>query len=145
MPSGSPSSEPSDVPLYQAAVDAAPVDRPSSRPLISKDCHTNNIAEVVRGLQVGWSGKPDEDQELLSWSLRRTVWHGRTDMVHYLIDREGAQLDSSTLVTVSKSQSNPLLQLLFDHGWDINQSPKGGLNDGQCLLQFVCGHESLVH
>lgn len=108
-------------------------------------CQANNIAEVSRGLKACSSNDAHKDQELLAWSLRRAAWHGQPDVARYLIEQKGAALDDLSPMMVSRSRSIPLLQLLFDHGWDINKTSSDGGFRGQTLLQLVCGSEALVH
>lgn len=98
----------------------------------------------MRGIKVAITNDPQKDQELLSWSVRRAVYNGKIEILRYLLEHEGAQPDQLPPGMVAVSASIPLLQILFDHGWDINQSPDGP-GGGKTLLQFVCGDESLVH
>lgn len=129
----------------QSASNVAPVRNPNPYSLITQGCHENNIAQVLSGIQAASSNDTHKDSDILSWSLRRAVYHGQPDIVRYLIEREGAQMDSLSPAFVSVSPSIALLQILFDHGWDINQCPEGGLGGGKSLLQLVCSNESLVH
>lgn len=129
----------------QSDASAAPVKSPSPRDIISDGCATNNIVEVCRGLKAASSNDAHKDQELLSWSLDEAAWHGQPDIARYLIEQEGAPLDSLSPLMVSMSPSIPLLQLLFDRGWDINHTSTDGGYRGRTLLQLVCGNEALVH
>ena len=72
------------------------------------------------------------------------MYDGRSDIAHHLLERKGARLDVSPFF-VAHSPSIPLLQLLFDHGWDTIQRRENNAIIDQCLLQHVCCDESLVH
>ena len=129
----------------QSATDAAEVKSLPPRAIITNGCRSNNIAEVSRGIQAASLNEHHKDSELLSWSLSRAVYHGQPDVVQYLLEQEGASLDSLSPIIVAASPSIPLFQILVDHGWDINQSqPDRGAGPGKCLLQLVCDDESLV-
>lgn len=139
-----PTSEFSEASPSQSASIEAPAESSSPYATISKGCKTNNLTEVLRGIRAASTNDPQKDQELLSWSVRRAVWVGNTEILRYLLEHESAQPDPLPPIMVSVSPSIPLLELLFDHGWDINQRDNGA-GGGQTLLQLVCGDESLVH
>ena len=131
-------------PPSHSEASAAPVEDPSPRAMITKGCETNNIDLVSRGLQAAFTKDARKDQELLSWSLLEALWQGDSDIMRYLLEQESAPIDIHPIL-VSRSASIPVLQVLFDHGWDINQTSTDGGFRGQGLLQLVCGNEALVH
>ena len=84
-------------------------------------------------------------RELLSWSLSRAVYHSQSDVVRYLLEQEGASLDSLSPFMVAATPSVQLFQILIDYGGDINQSePDCGAGPGQYISQLVCNDKSLV-
>ena len=137
------SEPPNDSPSQSASI-GTPSKSPSAYAIISKGCVTNNLTEVLKGIKAASTNDPQKDQELLSWSVRRAVYNGNNEILRHLLEHEGAHPDRLPPGMVALSASIPILQSLFDHGWDINQSD-GALGGGKTLLQYVCGDESLVH
>lgn len=118
---------------------------PSPRSMINNGCSTNDVAQVARGIQIASEQLGRKDQELLSWSLSRAVYHGATAVVRYLLEQEGTRLDAISPLKVAASKSVQVLQILVDHGWDLNQhEPDRDAGPGQSLLQLVSDDEVLV-
>ena len=134
---------PNDSPSQSPSIET-PSKSPSTYAIISKGCVANNLTEVLAGIQAAFTHNPQKDQDFLSWTVRRAVYSGKIEILRHLLEHEGAQLDRLPPGMVALSASIPLLQLLFDHGWDINQSD-GNLGGGKTLLQYVCGDESPAH
>ena len=134
---------PNDSPSQSASIETQSKS-PSTYAIIFQGCVTNKLTEVLNGIKAAFTNNPQKDQELLAWSVRRAVYNGNTEILRHLLEHEGAHPDRLPPGMVALSASIPLLQILFDHGWDINQSD-GALGGGKILLQYVCGDESLVH
>jgi hypothetical protein len=125
-------------PSSQSSTNAAQVKSPSSPAIIADGCRTDDITEVSRALQAASS---KHRRQLVSRSLTRAVYRGQADVVRYLIEQEGAPLDSLFPLKVASSPSIELFQVLVYNGWDINRS---GAGRGKRLVQLVCDDESLV-
>jgi hypothetical protein len=65
---------------------------------------TNDIIEISKGIQAASKGGY-KIREFLSWSLSRAARDARPDVVRYLLEHEGAPMDSLHLGKVGASQS----------------------------------------
>ncbi|KAF5612461.1 uncharacterized protein FSUBG_1538 [Fusarium subglutinans] len=84
-------------------------------------------------------------QEFLPSILGRCVRHGSIDLVRYLLECEKAPVESLSPLAVAANTSIPLLELLVDHGWDLNKAEAHRfLKRGDKLIDLVCDDHQLV-
>ncbi|KAF4448328.1 hypothetical protein FALBO_16818 [Fusarium albosuccineum] len=117
------------------------------RRMINEAVRENSLLQLVSALEtIKANPLPDSSlQQLLPSVLRQCVRHGSVDLVRYLPTQEKTPVKSLSPLTVSANPSISLLELLLDHGWDINKAEAGGpLSGGHKLIDLVCNDGQLV-
>ena len=110
--------------------------------LVMKGCEENDIDTVSKAMAALMTQAPDKKDEILSFSVYTAVATGKPSVVEYLLDQEGAPMDTLCPSVVSTNSSIELLQILIDRGWDINQPDLQ--RRGEHLLQLVTYDINLV-
>ena len=110
--------------------------------LIIKGCEANDIDAVSKAIAALVTQIPDKEDEILSFSVYIAVLQGKPSVVKYLLDQKDAPMDTLCPSIVSSNPSIELLQILIDHGWDINQPDLR--ESGERLLQLVTSDIDLV-
>jgi len=111
--------------------------------IIERGCETNDIPTVAQGLELA-AEHGSKSSSMLSSALRSAVRAGNTAVARYLTEKEHVSVADLSPLTVSKNASPELLQLVIDHGFDINEPADLHLTGGVHLLQRLCHNEVLV-
>ena len=81
-----------------------------------------------------------EKTKALAEGLRSATWNGNGEIVRYLLDHN-ALVRLVQPLTVFQSRSREILQMLLDHGWDVDQ--QGPAHDST-LLEMICADEDFL-
>ncbi|KAG9233228.1 ankyrin repeat-containing domain protein [Amylocarpus encephaloides] len=111
--------------------------------IVEKGCSANNIEAVKTGLQAA-ADQGKKDISLLSSALRTATSAGNVATTKYLLEQEHAPIDALSPLSVAQNASPELLQLLVDHGFDVNEPASLPMGRGPYLLQRVCHDETLT-
>ena len=116
------------------------------RALIRKVCSEDNIDIVSKTLEEIITKDPGIENDIVTCGLRSAVFHGRPEIVRYLLDTRGASVDTISPFYASNNPSIELFQVLLDHGWDINKKQQTGygMKIGQRLISINCDNEEIV-
>jgi hypothetical protein len=110
------------------------------RKLIESSCKTNDIATLTRVLEAS-----HDDPTLLNLALLRSVSAGHISFVRFVLEEKHMSASDLTPQSLSTQPTTELLQLLVDHGFDINKPAETRRpGKGGYLLQRVCHDEELV-
>lgn len=119
--------------------------------IIREGCEKNDVDMVKRGIEganlnSGHPRAPDLFQRCLSSALIG----GAHDVVRYLLDEKKVSVDAVMPRLINYKKETPkMLQILLDHGWDINQCdpPRENSDDpcpGRRILQYIYNDDSLI-
>ncbi len=110
------------------------------RKLIESACKANDITTLTCGLEASHN-----DPTLLTLALLRSVSAGHISLIRFLLKEKHVSASGLTPQSLSNQPTTELLQLLVDHGFDINK-PEETRRPGRggYLLQRVCHDEELV-
>ena len=104
----------------------------SPRRLINEGIRNGSIEEISSALQL--------DRSLLAYSLRTAVSKGTLSLIVYLLNIEGAPVETVTVSNVVTEPSVELLDVLVTAGWNLNQRSPLGFR----LLDMITGNEEMV-
>lgn len=112
--------------------------------MVERGCKANDTTIVARGMEAARAA--NIGQKISDFGLRTAMNSGNIAVVRYLLEEEKASAKGLNPLTVARNASIELLQLLVDHGFDLNEPasyvPTPGV--GGYLLQRVCGDDELV-
>jgi hypothetical protein len=114
---------------------------PAPAAIIISGRRANDVSTVTRG----FFGFDEMPPSLFLSALTIAISLSNIEVVRYLIEQQHASVADIVASTVDTNASIELLQLLVDHGFDINKSTQTpSLRQGPYLLQQVCKDETLV-
>ena len=102
------------------------------RRLINEGIKNSSTQEISFALQL--------DRSLLPYALRTAVSKGIVPLVRYLLDTEGAPVETVNVSNVVTEPSIELLDVLVAAGWNLNQRSPLGFR----LLDMIPGNEEMV-
>jgi hypothetical protein len=110
------------------------------RRLIESSCKTNDIPALSRVLETTYN-----DPTFLNFALRQSLTAGHISLTRFLLEEKHVSASDLTPQSLPKQLTTELLQLLVDHGFDINK-PENTRRPGRggYLLQRICHDKELV-
>lgn len=113
--------------------------------LVAEACETDDVSLMERAISLAshpnsrprWTA-----QDVIELGLRYSAARGAIQVLQYLLDRgaDVGRLQASTILNINDRPSEALLDILIDHGWDINiQSDRR-----RPLLWLITRHHDLV-
>lgn len=113
--------------------------------IIHEGCTKNDVAEVTRGIEAMTLRDGPGIPRCFPLMLNAAIHYRAFDVVRYLLDKEIVPTDAVRPCEAAQSESIEMLQILLDHGWDINRSEPGydEFESGRRPLQYMYD-ESLI-
>lgn len=115
-----------------------------AKAMVERGCKANDTTIVARGMEAAHAA--NVGKKISDFGLRTAISAGNIKVVEYLLQHENVSAKGLSPLIVARSASIKLLQLLIEHGFDLNEPAfyVPSLGVGGYLLQRVCGDEELV-
>lgn len=100
---------------------------PPQRPgrLVLQACQTNDVSLITQAISLASSPTSrDSVESILSQAVNQSIRRNATSVLTYVLEN-GAQVPTCSDISI-ENPSTSTLQILLDHGWDINARTLGG-------------------
>jgi hypothetical protein len=111
--------------------------------MVHKSCQENDIDGLKHGLKKA-SEYGVNHTSLITDALQTAVSAGHVEIPRFLLETQGALVTELACSSITENPSIELLQLLLDHGLNINKETHHGRLAGPYILQGVCYDETLT-
>ncbi|KAK2763837.1 hypothetical protein FQN54_009455 [Arachnomyces sp. PD_36] len=112
-------------------------------------CIENDVPQVREGLQIASAEneRQAEYNRIQARTLNTAIGSGSFDVVEDLLKKGDIPISVVEPSAVAQPRSTKIIQLLLDHGWDINSqepSQNSFSGAGNRLLHYICDSEELT-